>query len=107
MRAAVLCMLLWGCTINHDIDGLSPQEQALLGCWKGMEDTTVVDYRFHTDRSLDFHKADGTIVQGTYTAAIGMMHFDFGEPIDHRIYLSAGSITYVDIPGELVRQTCD
>jgi hypothetical protein len=107
MRPSVLAVFLVGCAMNHDLDGLTPHEQALLGCWQGLQGSSNVHYRFNTDRTVDSFVANGRTVQGTFTAGTGMMHLDFGEPVSHRIYLTPTAITYVDLPGELDRQTCD
>ncbi|MBX3154415.1 MAG: hypothetical protein KF773_00320 [Deltaproteobacteria bacterium] len=92
--------------MNHDLDGLTPQEQALLGCWEGFHGASRVSYRFNTDRGIDSTLEDGTFRQGTYTAGQNMMELDFGKPARHRIFLTTGTISYVDEPGQLTRQTC-
>src|SRR6187397_1497213 len=76
MRAsvlAVLAALLCACTMNHELDGLTPQEQALLGCWTGVWGTIGVKYRFNTDRVIESIQENGSLVQGTFTAGTNMM----------------------------------
>jgi hypothetical protein len=92
--------------MNHDLDGLVPEEQAILGCWSGAEGTIPVQYSFHTDRTVEVQKLD-SVVNGSFTVKDDQLEMQLATRITHRVFVSTRTISYVDEPSQLQRVVCD
>ena len=105
MRAAVVVIVFAGGCLNHDLDGLVPEEQAVLGCWSGVEGTSTVEYSFHTDHSMQLRKG-GNVFDGSYSVTNDRLEMTLPNHTTYRVFVSTRTITYVDEPTELTRVVC-
>jgi hypothetical protein len=105
MRAAVVVIVLAGGCLNHDLDGLVPEEQAILGCWSGVEGSIPVEYSFHTDHTVEVRKGAGAL-DGVFRVSGDRLEMTLAKHATARIFVSTRTISYVDEPIELTRVVC-
>jgi hypothetical protein len=105
MRSAVIVIVLAGGCLNHDLDGLVPEEQAVLGCWSGVEGSIPVEYSFHTDHTVAIRKGD-SVLDGYFRVTNDRLEMTTSKRANARIFVSTRTISYVDEPIELTRVVC-
>lgn len=105
MRAAVVIIVFAGGCLNHDLDGLVPEEQAILGCWSGFEGSTPVEYSFHTDHGVQIRK-NGATLDGSFRVRNDQLEMTLPQHVTYRVFVSTRTISYIDQPTELSRVIC-
>jgi len=108
MRSFLLLSCLAACADTTSSTELAVEEQALIGCWEGLQGDKTVQFRFHDDLTVDNRIAGGTWYHGTWSVDGDALTYDFGEePPTYHIVVTPDRFSYVELPFTFTRYYCD